>query len=168
MGDRRGRYRINNRPDNQASAQIKPKRIGWRIFGIALALNFVWEMAQMFAYANVDPFSLFSFLCCCGAAFADALYVMCVYWIGIAIRRTPLWVFNLGGVAVLAVISSGFITAFVLERLALVEHFWHYGETMPRLAFGVGLWPVLQLMLLPLLAFWFVSRTRANRLQTHD
>ncbi len=160
MGDRRGRSHFIDHRDCQAPTQITMSGLGGRLFGIAFALNLAWEMAQMFAYANGNAFSIHSLLTCSGAAVADAFYVMCVYWIGRAIRGTPVWIFQLNFLSVFLIASSGLVTAFIFERVVLIEHWWRYGNAMPRLPFGVGLLPVLQLMILPLAAFWVIRRCR--------
>ncbi|NTW14712.1 MAG: hypothetical protein HGA31_06855 [Candidatus Moranbacteria bacterium] len=46
----------------------------------------------------------------------------------------------------------GFFVAVVLERFALSVGIWSYGPFMPILPFlGVGLTPVLKMMILPVL-----------------
>jgi hypothetical protein len=160
MGDRDRRSRAVDRSDCQASAQMM---LNGRIFGIALVLNFLWEMAQMFAYANMNAFSISSLLSCSGASVADAIYVTCVYWVGKAITHTPFWIFDIGVLSAVAVAVTGLFTGVILERIALLAGWWQYREAMPKLLFGVGLWPVLQLILLPFAVFWVIRYRRSTR-----
>lgn len=157
MGDRRGRSRPTDNSGRQGSAEITGAGgLSWRIFATAFALNLAWEMIQMFGYAGMNQVSTASFLTCLGAALADALYITCVYWIGRAIQHSPVWIFKLSVLSTFAILLSGFCTAVAIERLALFEGFWQYREAMPKLPFGVGIWPVLQLMVTPIAAFWLV------------
>jgi len=56
------------------------------------------------------------------------------------------------------IVAVGFVVAVIMERTALSGSLWQYAASMPRIpVIGVGLWPVLQLMTLPLATFGTVS-----------
>jgi hypothetical protein len=56
------------------------------------------------------------------------------------------------------ILICGFGFGLVIEHIGLLHGFWQYRKNMPRLSFGVGLWPVLQSMILPLVTFGIISR----------
>jgi NADPH-dependent 2,4-dienoyl-CoA reductase/sulfur reductase-like enzyme len=49
------------------------------------------------------------------------------------------------------------VERLIIEHIGLLHGFWQYRKNMPRLSFGVGLWPVLQSMILPFVSFRIVS-----------
>lgn len=160
MGDRGRRSDLSRNRYTQASSQIGAWSLSGLIFGMSLLLNFAWEMTQMFSYAGMSRISWRSLLTCFGAALADAAYCTCVYWAGSAFCRTPSWIFKLTGRSVFVLFVSGLLTGAFIERLAVIEGFWRYRDTMPLLPFGIGLWPVLQLMVLPATTLWIVAKMR--------
>jgi hypothetical protein len=57
---------------------------------------------------------------------------------------------------ILAIIAGGVIV-IIIEKSALLLNLWRYKEKMPKIPLlNVGLWPVLQLMILPMLTY-FIS-----------
>ena len=156
MGDRRGRSHSIDSAGCQGSPEVAIRDVNWRILGTAFILNLAWEMAQMFAYAGMSQVSGRSLIVCLGAALGDALYVMCVYWIGKAIRGTPLWICKLNVRSVIAISLVGILTPAVIERFGTAERLWAYRDNMPLLPFHIGLWPVLQFMMTPILTFWVI------------
>ena len=156
MGDRRGRSHSIDRGGCQDSPKVTIRDVNWRILGAAFVLNLAWEMVQMFAYAGMSQVSGRAFIVCLGAALGDALYVMCVYWIGKAIRGPSLWICKLNMRSVIAISVFGILTAAGIERFGIAEGLWAYRNNMPLLPFHVGLWPVLQFMMTPILTFWVV------------
>jgi hypothetical protein len=124
---------------------------------VAFLLNVGWEMIQMFAYANMPESSLWSLAACSVPALGDALYVVAVYWAGRLLTRQPRWTAHLTARRVITVLTCGLGFSILVEHIALLHGFWQYRKNMPMLPFGVGLWPVLQSMMLPLVTFRLVS-----------
>lgn len=157
MADRRGRSRPHHCCHCQASSQMSGRSLGWRILAVAFLLNVAWEMIQMFAYANMPVRSLQSLAACSVAALGDGLYVVALYWVGRLLTGDIQWVRHLTARRIIMVLACGLGFALVIEHIALLHRFWQYRKNMPILPFGVGLWPVLQLMILPLVTFRVAS-----------
>jgi hypothetical protein len=131
--------------------------ISWWVLAVAFLLNVGWDMAQMFAYVNMPVLSLRSLAECSVAALGDALYVLALYWIGRLLTRQPLWAAHLTARRMISVLICGLGFGLVIEHIGLLYGFWQYRKNMPTLPFGVGLWPVLQSMILPLVTFRIIS-----------
>ena len=130
-----------------------------RLFVIAFALNLAWEMVQMRAYAGISWISLPSSAICSAAAIGDSTYILLLYWAGHRLSADKAWISRITPIRLLVILAVGFLVAVTLERIALLASLWQYASSMPRIpGIQVGLWPVLQLMTLPLAAFWVASR----------
>lgn len=134
------------------------------LLGTALVLQLLWEMAQMMAFSGV-PASLLSKLLACGVAtIGDVLYTAVLYVAGAAITKDHLWLSRLSLPRILSASAVGFASAAVIELLADATGLWRYSERMPLIPFlKVGVWPVLQFMMLPPLTFWLVGRSFDRR-----
>ena len=130
-----------------------------RYFGAIVFAGFVlielWEMVQMSAYAGMDGLSWKSTLSLCTwAAAGDVGIILLIY------TATALTTGDFGW-GLRARWSDCVISAFVglacaalLENLALAAGLWRYADRMPVVAMlGAGLWPLLQMVLLPTLIF---------------
>jgi hypothetical protein len=125
-----------------------------RFFAITVLVSFVlnefWEMAQMSAYVETAGPSWTGTLELCTRAAAGDL--------GWGLRGR--W--NIYATA--AVLGLAF--AALVEHAALAAGRWSYTERMPVVsALGAGLWPLLQMTLLPPLTFLF-ARWWAGRSAT--
>ena len=129
-----------------------------RLFVIAFALNLAWEMVQMRAYAGISWISLPSSAICSAAAIGDSTYVLLLYWAGYILIADKAWISRITTIRLLLILAVGFVVAVTLERIALLASLWQYASSMPRIpGLQVGLWPVLQLMTVPLAVFWVAS-----------
>lgn len=129
------------------------------IFFTAFALNFIWEMLQMPAYAPFAQSSIQTWLFCGLAAIADALYISLLYWLGRHLKQDKKWIAHLSWLPVTAIVILGFVTATLVEHTALALGVWRYSEEMFKLPFlRVGILPLLQLIILPLATFWLVKQ----------
>lgn len=130
----------------------------------ALLLNFPWEILQAPFFEGMAVASHWDAVkVCTGAAVGDAVIMLFAYW-SVAVAASNRWWFRIAS----RVQMLGFIAAGVIITVA-IEHFatqsmdpawgWRYADTMPTVpVVGVGLTPVLQWILLPPLAIWFVRR----------
>ena len=148
------------------------RRLG-RFFAItALAsfvLNEVWEMSQMSAYVETAGHPWMSTLSpCTGAAVGDVGIVLGIY------AACALAVGDLGWglrgrwniYATAAVL--GLACAALVEHAALAAGRWSYTESMPVVpVLGAGLWPLLQMTLLPPLTVW-IAQWWAGRSETKE
>jgi hypothetical protein len=136
---------------------VSGQGLSWRILAVAFLLNVAWEMVQMFAYAKMPTRPIESIAECSVAALGDALYVVALYWAGRLLLRDAQWVAHLTAQRMIVILACGLGFAVIVEHIALLHRFWRYAKNMPTLPFGVGLWPVLQSMTLPLVTFRVVS-----------
>jgi hypothetical protein len=158
--------------DSSSSAHSS---LSWRRLGrflttmvlASFALNEIWEMAQMSAYAETGGHSWTSTLGLCSrAAVGDVGIVLGIYAAGALAADDLGW--GLRGrwniYATAAVL--GLACAALVEHAALAAGRWSYTERMPLVSvLGAGLWPLLQMMLLPMLTFLF-ARWWAGRSAT--
>ncbi len=130
----------------------------------ALLLNYPWEFLQAPFFQGMPGATHWEAVKgCTRATFGDAVIMLIAYW-SVAVAASDRWWFQ----APSRTQMLGFIAAGVTITVA-IEHFairsthtawgWRYADTMPTLpVVDVGLTPVLQWILLPPLAIWFVRR----------
>jgi hypothetical protein len=121
--------------------------------GIAVGINFIWEMAQMPLYQDMPFDDPFSWWLCFRASIGDGVIVLAIWAIGAALYRRFAWFrpLRIGNIAVL--LLSGAAIAVGIEVHAISTGRWAYSELMPMLpVVDVGLSPVVQLLLLPFIS----------------
>lgn len=127
-------------------------------------LNEIWEMAQMSAYVETAGRSWTSTLgLCTRAAVGDVGIILGIYGAGALAAGDLLWGLR-GRWNIYAMVAIlGLAYAALVEHAALAAGRWSYTERMPVVsALGAGLWPLLQMTLLPPLVFW-LSRWWSGR-----
>jgi hypothetical protein len=145
-----------------AKASLPWQQLGRFLATTVLAsfvLNEIWEMAQMSAYVETTGQSLTSTLgLYTRAAVGDVGIILGIYAAGALAAGDPSWG--------LRDRWNIYATAAVLglAYAALAAGRWSYTERMPDVSvFGAGLWPLLQMTLLPLLTFliarWWTGRS---------
>ena len=163
-----------NRGRNAGNRIFSPRTSRpWRRWGrfsaatvlASFVLNEIWEMAQMSAYVETAGHSWTSTLGVCTWAAAGDVGITLGIYAGGALAAGDLgW--GLRGhwniYAIAAVL--GLACAALVEHAALAAGRWSYTESMPVLSLlGAGLWPLLQMTLLPpltfLLARWWAGRS---------
>ena len=146
--------------DGRKLAGLPWRRLRWFFATTVLAslvLNEIWEMAQMPAYVEAAGYSWTSTLgFCTRAAVGDVGIVLGIYAAGALAAGDLGW--GLRGrwniYATAAVL--GLASATLVEHAALAAGRWSYTERMPVVSvLGAGLWPLLQMTLLPPLTFLF-------------
>jgi hypothetical protein len=140
----------------------------WPFFGAlalaSFALNWVWEMAQMRAYAEMTTKSwLETLLPCTLATFGDVAVTFAVWGVGALAAADVRWGMAGRWNAYATAALLGGACAVAYEWKALGSGQWHYTDRMPVVpVLEVGLWPLLQLALLVPLAFglarWWAMR----------
>jgi len=111
-------------------------------------------MAQMSLYASTGSW-LQDFAECLRASLGDGGMVLGIYAVGALVFRRLDW-FRRPGIAGYAVmLTLGVILAAAFELAALRSERWAYTSWMPRLPMmaGLGLLPMLQMMILPPIIF---------------
>lgn len=129
--------------------------MGWRlvasVFVVSLALNAIWEMAHMGAYAEMaGRLWQATVLRCMRSALVDAGLALGIWGLARWIVRSP---GSLQWRLALVMALMGALVAVLVEAAALESGWWSYSNRMPRLPLlQVGVWPVLQLAILPALS----------------
>lgn len=130
----------------------------------AMLLNYPWEFLQVPLFAKMPGAPHWEAIkTCTRATFGDAVIMLLAFWVVSAFARSRYWVCAVPRASRLALfVSVGVVITVTIEWLAqngLWIDGWHYSALMPVLpGLGVGLSPVLQWILLPPLAIWFVRR----------
>jgi len=122
-------------------------------FVLAFLLNFFWEVVQMpFYKATFFPAGHIAF--CALASIADAIMVLLLY-LGLGfIFRNPFWIQDVKWQRVVILIFTGATGAILSELRHLSLGTWAYANSMLIIPMvNVGITPVLQFMILPLLVY---------------
>ncbi len=120
----------------------------------AFLLNFAWELIQIPLYKN-PAYDTRHIAFCALASLADVLMVLLLYF-GLAfIFKEPFWIQDLKSTRVLLLVSIGGVGAVLSEIRHLSLGSWGYDNSMPLIpVVNVGIAPVLQFMILPLLIYF--------------
>ena len=145
-----------------ADSSLSWRRLGRFIAATVLAslvLNEIWEMAQMSAYVETAGRSWTSTLALCTrAAVGDVGIILGICAVGTLAAGDLGWglrgMWNVYATAALL----GLVCATLVEHAALAAGRWSYTERMPVVpVLAAGLWPLLQITLLPPLTFWIAQ-----------
>lgn len=142
-----------------AETARSPRPFFGALFVAAFAFNWLWETAQMGAYAQMagrpwQAIALLHIVPTCG----DVAVTFAVYGVGALAAGQLCW--GMAGTwnvyATAALLGGG--CAVAVEWEALASRRWSYTDQMPVVPLlGVGLWPLLQLTLLVPLAFFVAT-----------
>ena len=120
---------------------------------LAFLLNFLWELIQIPLYRN-SSYDIDHILFCALASIADTIMVLLIYLGLAAIFKDLFWVKNLRLIQIVIVVLIGGTGAVLSERRHLSLGSWAYDDSMPIIPFfNVGISPVLQFMILPVLIY---------------
>jgi hypothetical protein len=128
------------------------------LLSISFLLNFTWEISQMGFYSSIGMGSLADYnnfvKIHYGVSIKDALMVVVIYlFIGFLLRNWK-WATSW---------NRGWVILWLALPLwqGIVEYYsvyfynrWAYAESMP-LIFGIGILPILQMLILPSIAILF-------------
>ena len=132
--------------------------VGLRFVPVLAVLNLAWEIAQLPLYtiwreASAPYIALAVAHCTIG----DLLIGAATLAIALLLNRSgPLASWRWGRIAFVATLA-GFAYTAASEWLNTARQAWQYAELMPRLELGagaVGLSPLAQWLVVPLLALW--------------
>ncbi len=133
------------------------KRLIRIIMGLAFALNFLWEMAQMPLFKNM-PLNWETTFFCALASIADCIMVMILYLGFSLIYKNAFWFLQPSLLRVIFLITAGGLGAILAEKKHLFLGNWAYSTYMPLVpVVDIGLSPLLQFMVLPLLIYYVAS-----------
>lgn len=126
------------------------------IYAVAFLLNFVWENIHAQLYAGYVGF--WQFFDLTGVAtFWDGAIILGIYLVVAMFRRDIYWARNMDAKSILSAVFWGALIAIYIEMRALREGRWGYNEYMP-LVWGLGLTPILQMIILPVLTYYLVVK----------
>ncbi|WP_017732270.1 hypothetical protein [Nafulsella turpanensis] len=133
------------------------------IFIIGFLLNLVWENVQAPLYKGYTNF-WDHFMMCFWASLVDVAVILLLYGLLAIWYRDFYWIKHINWkIAVVLIIIGGTI-AVGFEYWALENETWAYTDSMPVVPFTkVGLSPLLQMMLLPLLTIWLSHKMVIKR-----
>ncbi len=131
---------------------------------MGFALNEIWEMAQMVTYGEMAGHAWTSTLGRCTAAAAgDVGIILGIYAVSALAAGDPGWGLRGRWHIYATAALLGLVSAALVEHAALAAGSWSYMDSMPMVPWlRAGLWPLLQMTLLPPLTFW-IARWWAGR-----
>ena len=147
-------YLLNKTTDRKAF-----NKFIFTIIVLAFLLNYAWELIQIPLYKN--PAYDFKHIAFCAlASLADVLMVLLLYFGLALIFKNPFWIQPLKLYRVVILVLIGGAGAVLSEMRHLSLGSWGYDDSMPIIPVAhVGIAPVLQFMILPLLIY-FLSFNR--------
>ena len=106
------------------------------------------------------------------ATLGDVVIMLIAFWVVAAIGRSRQWIAKPKRGQILLFVALGVLITVVIESLAprgLWFDGWSYSPLMPIVpGLGIGLSPLLQWIILPLLLVWFVRRQLAGARALHS
>lgn len=138
-----------------------------KYFVISFLLHLVWENAQAPLYDCYATFWQCFWICLKAVATGDMIFMAVIYLALAAVHRDIRWTdhpatFKHPGTWLLALLI-GILLAVGFELWAVhVDHRWLYMPGMPIVPIiEVGLLPVLQMLVIPVLVLGFLSRRQS-------
>ncbi|SMP76382.1 hypothetical protein [Noviherbaspirillum suwonense] len=134
------------------------------LFIIAVALNYLWEVAQAPLYAGLEDWNSV-WRHCFVAALGDGILVWLIFVVGWLTFRRFDWYVQPNGQALAVMLAAGLSIGIGIEWMAVnMLGRWAYTVDMPLLpGLDVGLVPVVQMLLLPPLIFriaaWWLAKS---------
>lgn len=135
---------------------------------LSFLLNFAWELIQIPLYIP-SSYSIEHIAFCALASLADAILAMLLYFGCGLMFRNQLWIEHLKWRYIIIVVLAGGTGAVLGEIRHLSLGTWAYADSMPLIPIvNVGISPVLQFMILPLLiyllSFYYLKKIRNNQI----
>ena len=132
----------------------------------ALLLNYPWEFSQVPLFAGMAEAPHWTAIKRCAmATLGDIVIMLIAYWFVAVIARSRRWITAPTAAYLTIFVAVGVTITALIERLALRGLWlggWEYSSLMPVIpGIGVGLSPLAQWVVLPLLTAWFVRRQLA-------
>lgn len=136
------------------------------VFVVAVILNIVWELAQLYLYNNA-VYNIAHISFCALASIADAIMITLMYLLFAAVLKNALWIRSVKWYQILILVVVGATGAILSEKRHLNIGTWDYSYWMPIIPIvKVGLSPVLQFMLLPTLSYILSLKYLQKQLKT--
>ena len=138
------------------------------VYTTAVIVNYPWEMTQAVLFAPMGNVLQGAWRCFV-ASLGDGVLVLGIFAVGWVAFRRAAWADRPGAAGYSLMLATGFVIAVFVERLALKQGRWSYEPEMPVIpGLGVGVVPILQMLLLPPLIFhvstrWLHGRSRDRK-----
>ena len=133
---------------------------------VAFLLNFVWEVMQIPLY-NGSSFNTSHIAFCALGSLADVIMVVLLYLVFAIIYKNAFWIQNVKWQKIIILMLIGATGAILSEMRHLSLSSWAYADSMPIIpVVKVGISPVLQFTILPLLIYrisFYFSLVRKRR-----
>jgi hypothetical protein len=119
---------------------------------ITFIVNLIWENLQAPLYAGYESFSK-HFWTCFRGSLGDVVIVLAFYLLFAGIYCDFYWIKKLDARKTTYLVVAGALIAIIIEYAAITAGRWSYAA-MPLLPLStVGVYPVLQMMILPIATF---------------
>lgn len=128
------------------------------IFVVAVLFNYLWELAQSPLYVGMGSWDQVWWHCLL-ASLGDGLLVLLMFAAGWMVLHRQDWFVSPGVRGYAVMLATGLVMSVSIEWIAVhMVGRWAYTERMPLvLGLGVGLSPILQMLILPPLIFWVAA-----------
>jgi len=132
------------------------------IFVLGFILNIIWEhLHDVFYVTHMEVGSAIRAYFVVGVI--DALLVMLIYWVIVLQTRDFYWIFKLKKYWLFAAMLGLLISYIIEVRNVYFLKTWSYNELMPIIPYlGVGITPILQMIISPLLTFYISTKIISN------
>ena len=129
------------------------------IYLYSILVNYIWEMLHMPLFVGLPIQELSSWLICLVASFGDANIILFIWFCGLLIYKDLWWIRKITIPRVLLVVVMGFLITWIFEVHAISSGRWIYSSIMPIIpVINVGLSPILQMIILPPLILFIISK----------
>ncbi|MCI0388031.1 MAG: hypothetical protein MOB07_04590 [Acidobacteria bacterium] len=117
------------------------------IFVIAVAFNYVWELAQAPLYTGMGDFSRMLWHCFV-PSLGDGLLVLLIFALGWVVLQRGDWFMRPGVRGYVLMLIAGLVIAISIELMAVyILRRWEYTTQMPLVpGLGVGVTPIAQML----------------------
>ena len=129
------------------------------LFAVAVAINYVWEIAQSFLFVGMGSIRAVLWHCFV-ASLGDGVILCIIHGVGWGVFRRADWFARAGASQYGVMLGAGLVIASAMEWVAVhVLHRWAYTDLMPVVpGLDIGVIPVLQMLVLPPLVFMAVAK----------
>lgn len=134
----------------------------------AFLFNLTWEILQIPLYKEGN-YKWNHILFCVWASVADVIMVLLIYFGFALIYKNALWIKNFNTKRIIILILTGGTGAILAEVWHLSIATWSYASAMPLIpVVDVGLSPVLQFMVLPIMIYKLSFKTGMEKAKKYD
>ncbi len=134
----------------------------WRLlfilYVVAVAVNYLWELAQSPLYVGMNDFSVVWWHCFV-ASIGDGFLVLLIFGVGWLIFGQTRWYERPKARGYALMLVSGLVISISVELVATqLARQWAYTDNMPRVpGLEIGVVPIVQMLVLPPLIFRAVA-----------